>query len=226
MRKLDEQDLQTLLQSDENYYNSKRSNNQSFQTFLRILIVAFLGVFIANTPWSSLHSPILAYTAVGALLIVILLNIYTFSKVQNALEQVRDLTHKLYDDPKITYINEIQKVEKSQNRRSDFFMICLAISIIICPISYIVEQTHRPEEATQMAKKQQSTQQPNKEVGGQRGKRTWDTPSTPITPTDMPANPVGAPAESTTPEQSTDPPVQPTPKPADTPEKPQPRDKK
>lgn len=76
-------------------------------------------------------------------------------------------------------------------------MVCLAISIIICPISYIVEQTHRPKEVTQMAKKQQSTQQPSREVGGQKDKRTWDTPSRPITPipADTPAQPEPKPAQ-------------------------------
>ena len=61
-----------------------------------------------------------------------------------------------------------------------------------------------------MAKKQQSTQQPSREVVIQKEKRTWDTPSIPITPTpaDPPSQPTPKPA---------DPPSQPAPKPADPP---------
>lgn len=75
-----------------------------------------------------------------------------------------------------------------------------------------------------MAKEKKSTQQPSKEVDGQKINRSWDTPSRPITPTpagsvspDTPAQPAPKP---------TDTPAQPAPKPADTPVKPQPRDKK
>lgn len=55
-----------------------------------------------------------------------------------------------------------------------------------------------------MAKKQQSTQQPSRKVGGQEEKRSWDTPSRPITPT---------PAGSVSPDTPTQPPAQPTPTP-------------
>ena len=75
-----------------------------------------------------------------------------------------------------------------------------------------------------MAKNQKSTQQPSREVVIQKEKRTWDTPSLPITPTpagsvppDTPTQPAPKPADT---------PSQPAPKPADTPAKPQPRDKK
>ena len=99
---------------------------------------------------------------------------------------------------------------KKQNRLSDLLILCLAISIIICPISYIVEKTLGPKEVTQMAKKQQSTQQPSRKVGGQEEKRSWDTPSPPITPT-----PAGTPAQPPTqPVQPTQQPAQPTQPPA------------
>lgn len=212
--------MKILLQTEENYYNSKRANNQSYQTFFRILIVVFLGAFVANTSWNSLHVPFLAYAAALSLLFSILQNLYMFSKVQNSLDQVRTLTHRMYDENDITYIDEIQHIRKKANRRSELLLICFIISIIICTTSYIVEKTLEPKEVTQMAKQQQSTQQPSKEVVMQKEKRTWDTPSLPITPTDMPAKPVGTPAEPTTPVQPTDTPSQPAPKPADKPTQP------
>ena len=101
IRHLNEQDLQTLLQSEENYYNSKRANTQSFQNFIRILIVAFLAAFITNTSWDSLHVPALAYIGAVSLLISMILNIDAFPKAQNALEEVRELTHKIYDENNI-----------------------------------------------------------------------------------------------------------------------------
>ena len=52
-----------------------------------------------------------------------------------------------------------------------------------------------------MAKKQQPTQQTSRKVAGQEEKRSWDTPSRPITPT---------PAGSVPPETPTQPPAQPT----------------
>ncbi len=179
--------MQTLLQSDENYHNSKRANTQSFQNFIRILIVVLLGAFIANTSWDSLRVPALAYIGAASLIITMALNIYAYPRAQNALEKVRGLTHKLFDENDIKYVDKIQSIRKKENRRSELLIICLAISVIICPISYIVEKTLGPKEVTQMAKKQQPTQQPNREVGGQEEKRSWDTPSLPITPT--PAKP-------------------------------------
>ena len=210
MRQLDEQDLQTLLHSDENYYNSKRANTQSFQNFIRILIVAFFAAFIANTPWDSLHTPALAYIGTALLLISMILNIDTFPKAQRALEEVRELTHKLYDESDITCINKIDRISERENKRQKLLIACLILSIIICPISYIVEKTCGSKEVTQMAKKQQSTQQPSR--GGREEKRSWDTPSRPITPT--PAKPVGAiPPDPPAPEptQPTPVPTQPTP---------------
>ena len=147
-----------------------------------------------------------------------------FSKVQNSLDQVRTLTHRMYDENDITYIDEIQQVRKKSNQRSVLLLICFVISIILCTTSYIVEKTLEPREVTQMAKNQKSTQQPSREVVIQKEKRTWDTPSLPITPTpagsvppDTPSQPAPKPADT---------PSQPAPKPADTPAKPQPRDKK
>ena len=55
-----------------------------------------------------------------------------------------------------------------------------------------------------MAKKQQATQQPNRKVGGQERKRSWDTPSLPITPTPAdtaPPNTPAQPAQPAKPEQ-------------------------
>ena len=199
--------MQTLLQSEENYYNSKRANTQSFQNFIRILIVAFFAAFITNTPWGSLHAPALAYIGTALLLISMILNIDAFPKAQNALEEVRELTHKLYDENDITCIDEIQSISKKENKRSKLLIACLILSIIICPISYIVEKTCGPKEVTQMAKKQQSAQQPSRNVGGREEKRSWDTPSRPITPT--PVKPTGT-VPSDTPAPA---PIQPTPVP-------------
>jgi len=203
--------LQTLLQSEENYHNSKRANTQSFQNFIRILIVAFFAAFITNTSWASLHVPALAYIGVALLLISMILNIDAFSKAQNALERVRDLTHKIYDENDITYIDEIQNINKKENRRSKLLISCLILSIIICPISYIAEKTLEPKEVTQMAKKQQPTQQTSRKVAGQEEKRSWDTPSRPITPTPAGSVPPETPAQP--PAQPTQPPAQPTPDP-------------
>ena len=199
--------MQTLLRSEEDYHNSKRANTQSFQNFIRILIVVLLGAFIANTSWDSLCVPVLAYAGAAFLITTMALNIYAYPKAQSALEKVRGLTHKLYDENDIKYIDEMQSIRKKGNRRSEFFIACLAISVILCPISYIVEKTCEPKEVTQMAKKQQPTQQPSKKVGGGEEKRSWDTPSTPITPT--PVKPVGA----VPPDAPAQPPVQPTPVP-------------
>ena len=89
MRHLNDQDLKTLLQSEENYYNSKRANNQSFQNFLRILIVAFLGAFIINIPWDSLHAPALAIIGTASLILSLIINIYSFPVAQKSLELVQ-----------------------------------------------------------------------------------------------------------------------------------------
>ena len=209
--------MQTLLQSEENYYNSKRANTQSFQNFIRILIVAFFAAFIANTPWDSLHAPALAYIGTALLLISMILNIDAFPKAQNALEEVRELTHKLYDENDITCINKIERISKEENKRSKLLIACLILSIIICPISYIVEKTYGPKEVTQMAKKQQSTQQPNR--GGREEKRSWDTPSRPITPTPVkPAGTVSSDPPTSAPTQPTPVPTQPPAKPASDPQ--------
>ena len=201
IRHLNEQDLQTLLQSEDNYYNSKRSNTQSFQNFIRILIVVFLGAFISNTPWNSLHAPALAYIGAASLIISIILNIYTFPMAQNALEQVRELTHKIYDENNITYIDEIQNAYKKQNRLLKSLMVFLLIGIVVCPISYIYEKSVEPKEVTQMAKKQQLTQQPSRKVGRQVEKGSWDPPSRPITPTPADTAPPNTPAQPAQPGQ-------------------------
>ena len=143
--------MQTLLQSEENYYNSKRANTQSFQNFIRILIVAFFAAFIANTPWDSLHAPALAYIGTALLLISMILNIDAFPEV------------------------------------------------------------------TQMAKNQQSTQQASR--GGREEKRSWDTPSRPITPTPVkPAGTVSSDPPTSAPTQPTPVPTQPPAKPASDPQ--------
>ena len=83
-----------------------------------------------------------------------------------------------------------------------------------CPnysISYIAEKTLEPKEVTQMAKKQQPTQQTSRKVAGQEEKRSWDTPSRPITPTPAGSVPPETPAQP--PAQPTQPPAQPTPDP-------------
>ena len=65
-----------------------------------------------------------------------------------------------------------------------------------------------------MAKKQQPTQQPSRKVGGQVEKRSWDTPSRPITPTrpDPPTQPAPAP-DQPAPTQPVPTPTQPVPAP-------------
>ena len=65
-----------------------------------------------------------------------------------------------------------------------------------------------------MAKKQQPTQQPSRKVGGQEEKRSWDTPSRPITPTrpDPPTQPAPAP-DQPAPTQPVPTPTQPVPAP-------------
>lgn len=216
--------MQTLLQSDENYYNSKRSNNQSFQNFIRILIVAFLGAFIAKTPWNSLQVPVLAYAGAVLLIVSMLLTIYTYPIAQKALEEYREATHKTFNENNIKYIDEMPRTYKKLNKLQRLLEICLALSIVICPVSYITEKTLEPKEVTQMAKKQQSTQQPSKKVGS-REDRSWDTPSRPITPT-----PAGTPIQPTQPTQPQ--PTQPTqpqptqPQPTQPEAKPQPSPKK
>lgn len=142
MRHLNDQDLKTLLQSEENYYNSKRANNQSFQNFLRILIVAFLGAFITNIPWESLYAPALAIIGVASLLLSLIINIYSFPVAQKSLELVRELTHKMYDENDTIYLDEIENIDKKLYRLSIALRLFLAIGIIICPISYILEKIY------------------------------------------------------------------------------------
>ena len=48
-----------------------------------------------------------------------------------------------------------------------------------------------------MAEKQQSTRQPSRKVGVQEEKRSWDTPSRPITPTPAGTAPPNTPAQPT-----------------------------
>ena len=213
MRHLNQQDLQTLLHSDENYYNSKRSNNQSFQNFIRILIVAFLGAFIVNTPWGSLHVPVLAYAGTILLIISILLNIYAYPIAQRALDESREATHKTFNENDISYINEIPKAYKNLSALTYLLIACLTLSIVICPTSYIIEKTLATKEVTQMAKKQQPTQQTSRKTGTEKNERLWDTPSRPITPTSdtpaqQPAQPTQQPAQPA--QQPTQQPTQPT----------------
>ena len=207
IRHLNEQDLQTLLQSDENYYKSKRAITQSFQNFLRILIVAFLGAFIAQTPWSSLNFPILAYIGTGSLIIAAIINIFAFRVAHNALDEYRNAIHKTYDENNTVYIEETPKLYKIQEILSNSLLFFLILSIVICPASYIVEKTHGPKEVTQMAKKQQSTQQPSRNTGREKNERLWDTPARPITPT-----PATAPSNTSAPPAQ--PPAQPEQQPA------------
>ena len=189
--------MQTLLQSDENYYNSKRSNNQSFQNFIRILIIAFLGAFIAQIPWNALNFPILAYIGTGSLLIAVILNIFEFRIAQDTLDQYRNAIHKTYDEQDTSYIDEMPRAYKKLDKLSDFVICFLILSIVICPISYIVEKSLGPKEVTQMAKKQQSTQQPSRKVGTEKNERSWNKPARPITPTpaEQPAQPPAQPAQ-------------------------------
>ena len=210
MRHLNEQDLQTLLQSDDNYYNCKRSNNQSYQNFIRILIVALLGVFIAKTPWDSLNCPILAYIGTGSLITTIILNIFEFRVSQDALDQYRNATHQAFDERDASYIDDVSEAFEKLDILSDCVLFFLILSIVICPISYIVESTLGPKEVTQMAKKQQSTQHPSRTVG-RREERSWNRPSRPITPTpaDTPTQPPAPPAQP--PAQPAPPPTQPAP---------------
>lgn len=215
--------MQTLLQSDENYYNSKRANTQSFQNFIRILIVVFFGAFVTNTPWNSLHAPILAYAGAALLIISIVLNIYMYPIAQKALDEFREATHKTFNENDITYINETPNSYKKFSKLSKLLMFCLALSILFCSISYITEKTLGPKEVTQVAKKQQSTQQPSRNVGKERNEKLWDTPARPITPTpaDTPAQPPAQPAQpSAQPAPETvQPPAQPTPDPQSSTEK-------
>ena len=196
MRDLNDQDQQALLQSDENYYNAKRANSQSFQNFIRILIGAFLGAFLANTSWDSLHYPYLAYIGTGFLLLCIILNIITYLLTQESLDQCRVNTHKMYDENDPTYFEEMPPIHKTQVKLSIALIIFLILGIIICPTSYILENTLESKEVTQMAKKQQSTQQPSRKDGEQKNERLWNTPARPITPTpDPPAQPPAQPAQ-------------------------------
>ena len=128
---------------------------------------------------------------------------------QNALEQVRELTHKIYDENDITYVDEIQNAYKRQNRLLKSLMLFLLIGIFICPISYIYEKSVEPKEVTQMAKKQQSTEQPNRKVGAEKNERLWDTPSRPITPTPANTVPSNTPAQPAKPEQQPPQPAKP-----------------
>ena len=188
--------MQTLLQSDENYYNSKRANTQSFQNFIRILIVVFFGAFVTNTPWNFLHAPVLAYAGAALLIISIVLNIYMYPIAQKALDEFREATHKTFNENDITYINETPNAYKKFSKLSKLLMFCLALSIVFCSISYITEKTLGPKEVTQVAKKQQSTQQPSRKPGTDKNERLWDTPARPITPTpaNTPAQPPAKPA--------------------------------
>ena len=187
--------MRTLLQSDENYYNSKRAITQSFQNFIRILIVAFLGAFIAQTPWSSLSFPILAYIGTGSLIIAAILNIFAFRVANNALDEYRIAIHKTYDENNTVYIDETPRLYKIQERLSNSLLCFLILSIVICPASYIVEKTLEPKEVIQVAKKQQSIQQPSRKEGEQQNEKLWDTPARPITPTpaQQPAQPPAQP---------------------------------
>ena len=63
-----------------------------------------------------------------------------------------------------------------------------------------------------MAKKPQSTQQPSRKVGGQEEKRSWDTPSRPITPTPADTAPPNTPTQPA--QQPAQPAQQPTEQPA------------
>ena len=182
---------------------------------IRILIVVFFGAFIAKTPWDSLNCPILAYIGTGSLITTIILNIFEFRRSQEALDQYRDATHETFDKQDVSYIDEIPKVYKKLDILSDCVIIFLILSIVICPISYIVESTLGPKEVTQMAKKQQSTRQPSRTV--RREERSSNKPARPITPTPAdtptqpPAQPVQPPAQPT--------PTQPTPDPKPSTEK-------
>ena len=202
MRELNEQDRQALLQSDENYYNAKRANSQSFQNFIRILIGAFLGAFLAKTPWNSLHYPCLAYIGTAFLLLCIILNIITYILTQKALDQCRVNTHKMYDENDPTYIEKMPRIHEAEEKLSYALIIFLILGIIICPTSYIIEKTAEPKEVIQMAKKpQQSTQQPSRKDGEQKNERLWNTPARPITPTpDPPAQQPAQPAQPAQPE--------------------------
>ena len=214
MRNLNEQDQQALLQSDENYYNAKRANSQSFQNFIRILIGAFLGAFLANTSWDSLHYPCLAYIGTGFLLLCIILNIITYILAQKALDLCRVNTHKMYDENDPTYIEKMPPIHNTQEILSYVLIVFLILGIIICPTSYIIEKTAEPKEVIQMAKKQQSTQQPSRKDGEQQNERLWNTPARPITPTaDTPAQP-----ESQPPAQPAQPESQPPAQPASNPQ--------
>ena len=174
--------MQTLLQSDENYYNAKRANSQSFQNFIRILIGVFLGAFLANTSWDTLHHPYLAYIGTAFLLLCIILNIITYLLTQKALDQCRVNTHKMYDKNDSTYIEKMPRIHNIQEILSYALIGFLILGIIICPTSYIIEKTAESKEVIQMSKKQRSTQQPSKKVG-RREERSWNNPSRPITPT-------------------------------------------
>ena len=216
MRELNEQDRQALLQSDENYYNSKRANSNSFQNFIRILIGAFLGAFLANTSWDSLHYPIIAYTGTAFLLLCIILNIITYLLTQKAFDQCRDNTHKAFDEKNPTYIEEMPLTHKIQEILSIVLIIFLILSIVICPTSYIYEKSLGPKEVKEMAKKQQSNQQTSEKVGVEKNERLWNTPARPITPTPdtAPSNTTvqpPQPAQSPQPAQPEQTPAQPPP---------------
>ena len=62
--------------------------------------------------------------------------------IQNTLELVRELTHKMYDENDTIYLDEIENIDKKLYRLSVLLRLFLAIGIIICPISYIVEKIY------------------------------------------------------------------------------------
>ena len=133
---------------------------------------------------------------------------------QKALDEFREATHKTFNENDITYINETPDAYKQFSKLSKLLMFCLALSIVFCSVSYITEKTLGPQEVTQVAKKQQSTQQPSKNTGSEKNERLWDTPARPITPT--PAQPAQPPQQPAQPPQQ---PAQPTPDPQPSTEK-------
>ena len=208
MRELSEQDRQALMQSDENYYNSKRANSQSFQNFIRILIGAFLGAFLVNTSWNSLHYPFLAYMGTAFLLLCIILNIITYLLTQESFEQHRDATHKAFNEKNPKYIEKMPRIYEIEEKLSIGLIVLLILSIIICPTSYIIEHTLAPKEVKQVPEKQQPTEQPSEKVDEPQNEKLWNKPSRPITPTpDAPAEPPAEPAEPAQPESQ--PPAEP-----------------
>ena len=134
---------------------------------------------------------------------------------QKALDEFREATHKTFNENDITYINETPNAYKKFSILSKLLMFCLALSIVFCSISYITEKTLGPMEVKKVAKKQQSTQQPNRKVGEEKNERLWDTPARPITPTpdtapsNTPAQPAHPAQQPAKPEQQPAQPAQP-----------------